>query len=350
MFDRFESILAAKKIPSAEVLGLSKESRPILGGMYGTGDTRISLIAGAHADEPIGSRFLRHLSSYLNSLPSTDPMLTEFEWWIVPDVNPDGALRNSVWHSEDDTHIDLANYLRYAIREAPGDDIEFGFPRGQDDVLARPENRSLYRWWSEAEGVFHLHGSLHSIHLAAGPWFLIDSAWVARTAELQTVCSEEVGAMGYVLHDVERNGEKGFKRIARGFCTRPHSQHMAQFFLSRGQAEIAARFRPSSMETIRSLGGDPLTIVSEMPLFIAPGIGEYLGPPDLVAERWKTRFEQWRERLLDGEDASMIQGEAASLGLRAMPIVDQMKLQWRFVTAAVTQIRGCIDEDASFAR
>ena len=41
---------------------------------------------------------------------------------------------------------------------------------------------------------------------------------------------------------------------------------MTQFFLDRQDELTARKFRPSSMETIRSVGGDPLTLVTEMPL------------------------------------------------------------------------------------
>ena len=34
-------------------------------------------------------------------------------------------------------------YLRNVVRERPGDDVEFGFPRGDDDTAARPENRAV---------------------------------------------------------------------------------------------------------------------------------------------------------------------------------------------------------------
>ena len=43
---------------------------------------------------------------------------------------------------------------------------------------------------------------------------------------------------------------------------------MRTFFLSRGDEEMASRFRQSSMDYARSLGGDPLCLVTEMPLFL----------------------------------------------------------------------------------
>jgi hypothetical protein len=182
----------------------------------------------------------------------------------------------------------------------------------------------------------------------AGPWFLIEPAWSERCEGLMAKCSEATERRGYALHDVERGGEKGFVRIARGFCTRPDSRSMRKHFLGLGDEATARGFRPSSMEAVRALGGDPLTLVSEMPLFITPGVGEDLGPPDSAAVVWRERLEIWRERLMseavgDKErahdaEASAVEAEAGKAGLRPMPVADQMRLQWSFITAGLEQV------------
>jgi hypothetical protein len=144
--------------------------------------------------------------------------------------------------------------------------------------------------------------------------------------------------LGYDLHDVERQGEKGFERIARGFCTRPDSARMRSHFLALGDPDMGSRFRPSSMEAIRSLGGDPLTLVSEMPLFLTPGVGQRLGPPDPALEAWRSRVENWRRRLDEDEDRAVVSSEAAEAGMSAMPIRHQLELQWRLITAGIEQV------------
>jgi hypothetical protein len=266
-------------------------------------------------------------------------LLSEYEWWIVPHINPDGAERNSTWQSKCEEKFDLVDYLSGRLREQPGDDIEFGFPRGPDDDDARPENVAVYEWWKRAGGGFFLHASLHGMGFAAGPWFLIESEWKNRCRELKDQCITHVEQLGYALHDVERNGEKGFFRLGRGFCTRPDSRYMRRHFLQLGDEQTAALFRPSSMETIRAFGGDPLTLVSEMPLFVTPGVGEQLGPPDPVAEEWKNRIEEWTAQLKTGDsESSAIEAEAKKFGLRAMPIRDQMELQLTFIAAGLEQV------------
>ncbi len=261
------------------------------------------------------------------------------EWWIVPHVNPDGEERNRGWQDPLPEAFDPVRTLEGAVRELPGDDLEFGFPRDSRDEDARPESRALLDWWLESVGVFHLHVSLHGMGFAAGPWYLLEPAWIDRTRTLRETCRRQTLELGYELNDVERSGEKGFHRIERGFCTRPDSDSMRAYFLSRNDPHTADQFRPSSMETIRALGGDPLTLVSEMPLFLTPGVGKSLGPPDPVLEDWKHRIATWREALSGPDpDRARIEAEMHAAGLRSMPVRDQMELQWAFIAAGLIEV------------
>lgn len=322
--------------PRAAVeIGRSRDGRPVLAARLGRGPVRISLLGGCHADEPVGPRLLWRLVAALEELDRDDPALAGLEWWILPHINPDGAARNAAWQRVGTPRFRLSEYLSGADREAPGDDIEFGFPRGPSDADARPEPAAAAAWWATADGPFDVHATLHGMAFAAGPWFLLEPAWVDRAEPLMRRCRKRVAELGYRLHDVERLGEKGFRRIGRGFATRPDSSSMRAHFLARGDLETADRFRPSSMEHVRSLGGDPLTLVSEMPLFLLPGVGEELGPPDRAAERWRGRIAAWTSRAAAGEEAAAIDAEAYDAGLRSMPIADQMRLQWTLIAAAI---------------
>jgi len=323
---------------AGDVIGRSREDRPILGFRIGRGALRVSLIGGCHADEPEGPRLLRHLAAFLGGLDASQPLLAEHEWWIVPHVNPDGEERNRAWQEDGAEAYDLAAYLTHAVREPPGDDIEFGFPSHSGDEGARPENRALWRWWREAAGPFNLHASLHGMAFGAGPWFLIEPAWRERSERLKRRCAEAAASLGYTLHDVERRGEKGFFRLGKGFCTRPDSLFMRKHFLDLGDEATADLFRPSSMEAIRSLGGDPLTLVSEMPLFITPGVGETLGPPDPKAEEWRRKIDAWRAQLARGRPAGRIEACSRSGCLEPMPARDQMTLQWAMIAAGLEQV------------
>lgn len=335
-------VLAAPRIPrdSGRILGPSRDERPVRGFRFGSGPLAVSLLGGCHADEPVGPRLLRHLVSYLSELDEDDPVLTTYQWWIIPHINPDGERRNAVWADDDAAAYDLGRYLEGVVRELPGDDIEFGFPRAEDDARARPENRAAFDWWRTCDRPFVLHVSLHGTRFIAGPWFLIEEAWSDRCEPLKRACAERVAELGYVLHDVERHGEKGFVRLERGFHTRPDSRLMIRHFEELGDLETAGRFRPSSMETIRALGHDTLTLVPEMPLFITPGVGETLGPPDPVAAQWQERVSGWTADLQATGDRRAITEAGAEAGILSMSVRDQMDLQWTFILAGLELATG----------
>jgi len=318
-------------------IGLSREGREIAGYRFGRGPLRVSLIAGCHADEPVGPAMLRRLAAFLAVRPEGDPLLTAATWYLVPHANPDGEARNAAWSTEtvptvdhlgrEDRGYDLPRFLARAVRERPGDDMEFGFPRDSHDASARPENRAVAAFLAPG-APFALHASFHSIAFASGPWFLIEPAWIDRTTDLRESLRGRVRAMGYQPFDVDRGGEKGFRRIDEGFTTRPDSRAMVAWFEARGDAATAALFRPSSMEYVRSLGGDPFTFVSEMPLFLRPLDEGDTGRPD------DPRFRAFFERLL-GKEPDEVRAEAARSGVRPMPLRDQMRLQLAFLNEAL---------------
>lgn len=337
----------ARPAPLEELpeIGRSREGRPVRGLRTGRGEFRVSLLAGCHADEPVGPRLLRRLVTFLEELPPSDPWRSELQWWVVPHVNPDGAARNEAWAGADVDRYDPVAYVRGVEREAPPDDVEFGFPRGPGDRDARPENRAVFDWWREAAGPFDLHVSLHGMALGEGPWFLVDADWRHRCGRLVERCTARTRELGGRVHDIDRHGEKGFERLASGFSTRPDSRAMRAHFMGRGEPEAAEDFRPSSMETMRALGGDPLTLVSEIPLFRVEefdpeGIG------DAAAVRsWKERLGRWRAELEAGGDHGEIRRRVREAGVRPVPVAEQMDLQWTLVAAgAETVLR---DRDAA---
>ena len=316
-------------------LGRSRQGRPVLGARFGHGPLRVSLIGGCHADEPVGPAMLDRLATLLSSSDPTDPLLASATWFLVPHVNPDGDLRNTAWSGElDDTadHLGepdkghrLAAYARHVVREAPGDDIEFGFPRGRDDTEARPENRAVSDFLAQG-APFDVHGSLHGMAFAPGPWFLIEREWIERTSSLRDNLRRRVKEMGYALLDWDRHGDKGFERIDEGFSTRPDSAAMIDHFRRLGDDRTASLFRPSSMEMVRSLGGDPFTFVSEMPLFL------HTEAQILSSDR--DAFRSWLTELAASTDSEAA-GLAEIAGIRPMPIRDQMRLQLAFVQEAI---------------
>lgn len=326
--------------PEGRVLGASREGRPIYGYRFGRGPFSVSLIAGCHADEPTGPELLERLVEHLADIPENDPLLTQATWSVVPHANPDGRARNAVWAEATvregaERIYDLAPYLENVVREYPGDDVEFGFPEGLEDTDARPENRAVAAFLAEA-APFHLHATLHGMAFAHGPWFLIEEAWVDRTGELRERITHRVREMGYALHDVDRKGEKGFSRIEEGFSTRPDSRAMKAHFRGLGDEETAALFRPSSMEYVRSLGGDPLTLVTEMPLFVVTESPNR--PPLPKGHEGKEEFAAWVHGLAAEGAPDDVRREAARHGVRGMPLRDQMALQIAFLNEGLRAV------------
>ncbi len=329
-----ETVLERPPPEAGQKIGTSRQGRDLIGHRIGRGPLHVSLIGGCHADEPVGPAMLDCLAAYLHGLAATAPLLSEVSWWIVPHVNPDGEAANAGWtgqrrpHPGGGTAYDLAFYLRHVVREPPGDDVEFGFPRHDGDVEARPENRAVADFLRPG-APFGLHGSFHGMAFAAGPWFLMEASWADRTVEMRHRLRSRVAGLGYIVHDIDRRGEKGFHRIDEGFTTRPDSRAMAAYFEELSDPETARLFRPSSMEYVGSLGGDPLTLVSEMPLFLLPAEcyleGDLISPPAL-------------NRLRSVSDAAALAGEAREIGLAAMAIEDQMRLQLAFIEEALESV------------
>lgn len=337
----FNQIVKSKIIipaPNGISIGHSRKSQPIHGYVYGSGNLKVSLMAGAHADEPTGPRLLYHLVNYLARQKKDHPLLQSFTWYIIPHINPDAENRNLSWYSYQDELYDFANYVQFVVREKPGDDIEWGFPDAESKAL-RPENKAAYDFWKSNPDGFDLHASLHSMGKSFGPWFLIDEDWVDRSSHIQSVCKEETHQKGYQLFDVDRKGEKGFTRINPGFCTKPRSEAMKLYFLQRDNPDMACNFHASSMESIKTLNNDTLTIVSEMPLFILPKSGNDISWPHPELEQWKQKFQDWKEQLQQNKATTeQINQWAQKAGIKPMRVRDQMYLQWIFICASLEQI------------
>lgn len=350
-FIDIEAVLEGPARPTASgrrEIGSSREGRRIFGYQLGRGRRRISLIAGCHADEPVGPAMLDRLAAWLQALDARDPPLADATWRLVPHTNPDSEAANEAWTSRlgpvetwtaGDTAVELASYLQNVVREPPGEDLEFGFPRSAEDLGARPEARAIAAFLGEG-GPFDLHASFHGMGFAAGPWFLIERAWIDRTAAMRESLRALVASRGYTVHDIDRRGEKGFERIDRGFTTRPDSRAMKAHFEALGDEAMAALFRPSSMEHVRSLGGDAFTMVSEMPLFLLPAAAFPAEQPVHVPSTN-------RLRLAAAEGARALAEAAAAENVRAMPIRDQIFFQLAFLDAALDAVIRADADDGS---
>ncbi|NNF59465.1 MAG: peptidase M14 [Rhodothermaceae bacterium] len=254
-----------------EVIGTSEEGRPIAGVTLGYGPQTVTLVAGAHADEPVGPETLRTL--VLEGLAARDwlaegeglhALFEQFTFKIVPHVNPDAEAKNQAWIKR---WPNLGAYLIHRLREPPGRDVEFGYP------VMRPENRAVSRFLFDYQPIA-LHMSLHGMGFAEGALLLIEERWADRTEALQSGYAEATQAVGLRLHDQDRSGDKGFRYLGPGFWTTPKGTAMRAYFRRQGDPETGEQFFLSSMELAVLSGRDPrtgqtpLSLVTELPLFV----------------------------------------------------------------------------------
>lgn len=312
----------------------------------------MSLVAGAHADEPVGPATAFALLRALVEDPELSGWLDAFRFFICPQINPDGAERNRVWFADPP---DAMTYLEHAVRETPGEDIEFGYPRAagafssaEDPLVAeelpalRPENEAVAEFLRRG-GPYAFHASLHGMGFSEGAWFLIGESWVERVPPLMERIAGRVEAAGWPRNHVDRRGEKGFRRIGRGFSTTPNHVAMRRFFLDAGDAATASLFHPSSMEFVQILGGDPLVMVSELPLFLVDGAERGGGPEEVGMRQERLREEMMRARaeLMRGEDGrAAARARLDGLGVRAAPLREQVALQSIMIFEALDFLEG----------
>lgn len=264
---RFISELAESQPGMVRVdqLGKSEEDRPIIGVRIGLGKRRISLMAGAHADEPVGPATLRLLIEQLiKNTGAFETLLEKYALFFIPHINPDGEARNQSWIDQwpDPEPVILNRY-----RELPGRDIEFGYPQ------MRVENQAVAEWWQQ-HAPFEMHINLHGMSISEGALLLINRDSIEQTQTIQQEFQQYIRSIGFGFHDHDRQGEKGFTRIATGLATTPESDKMREHFNQQGDSTTASAFHLNSMEYMASLGGNPVSLVTEFPLFRLPSTAD----------------------------------------------------------------------------
>lgn len=305
----------------SEVIGHSREGRPLYGYRMGEGPRLVTITAGCHADEPLGPMTAELLPRFI---PDYDGFLEDFTFRVVPQMNPDGAARNRPWFASE---LDFATYLEHSVRELPGDDIEFGFSEGPE---ARPECRAAIDWlWKH--GPVSAHFSLHGMAWAEGAWFLMNRDWADRVDWLTHALGALCTAWDVPQMEIDRKGEKGFSRIAKGVSTSPTSVAMKEHFLALDDPETAAKFLPSSMEFAESTGGNPLCLVSELPLFLLDVPADLEDP---VLYRFRDALAAAREQ---GDDFSMARLRR-DFHLRPLSLQTQIAMQFQMIDLALTYL------------
>lgn len=326
---------ACERAPHARLheIGASEEGRPLVALEIGSGPRLVSLMAGAHADEPVGPETLRVFAAALLAEPERFPgVLGALRLLIVPHIDPDGEARNRRWIER---WPSLDAFARHVRREPPGRDIEFGYP----DL--RPENAAWSAFVSsqiQRHGALAFHASLHGMAFSEGALLLIERRWAGeRTRALRRAFAEAARGDGFRLHDHNRMGEKGFFAIEPGFTTTPEGEAMQHHFRALGDDDMAARFRRSSMEEARRLslprGGDPLSLVTEMPLFLVEH--DPTSPPGEPRAylAWQRALADWKAAPTDS-----IAPLAERFGVRPVPVASALRMHFWTLTLGLRRV------------
>ena len=330
-----------------ETVGESEGGRPIAGVTLGYGPRLVTLVAGAHADEPVGPETLRTLVTeglaargWGAEGGGLEDLWERFTVRIVPHVNPDGEARNRAWIERWDADAPahtLGHYLRGRRREPPGRDVEFGYP----DL--RPENRAATAFLF-GHGPVDLHASLHGMGFSEGALLLVERRWLGtdRDAALRAGFAQAAADAGLRLHDHDRGGDKGFRYGGPGLWSTPEGAAMRRHFLDLGDPGTAGLFRQSSMETaVATAPGDPpLAVVTELPLFVLgagdesrPGV-----PATLFA--FQEVMPTLIEAAAEGQDLAPL---VAPFGLRALDLETQVRLHLRTLDLALAAVDAAGD-------
>ncbi len=338
VFDALEAACdASPHLATFETIGHSEEGRPIAGVTLGVGPRIVTLMAGAHADEPVGPETLRLV--VLEGLAmqgwgapdgGLEALFEQVTFRIVPHVNPDAEARNAPWISPFDASQpteSLAAYLRHRLREAPGRDVEFAFPD------ARPETAAVARFLFSA-GPPALHASLHGMGFSEGALLLIDRDHLAapETEALRDGFRQAAARAGLRLHDHDRGGDKGFRYGGPGFTSTPLGAAMRAHFLSLDDPETASRFGLSSMETAALGAPGVLSVVTELPLFVLDAEAEREPGVPALLHRWTALQPDIAEALAAGRDLGPL---VAPLGLRALDTPTALSLHLEVLDLAL---------------
>jgi hypothetical protein len=177
---------------------------------------------------------------------------------------------------------------------------------------------------------------------AEGAWVLLEKSVAAKDISMRTRIAQALRTAGFRLHDIDRRGEKGFTRIAPGFCTTPTSEAMAMHFNAQGDVETAAIFHWSSMEFIQSESPEATIMVTELPVFsLSGGYGARSQLPQTLPKTspkpGTTNYEKFRDslkQLIAVEDYSGAVDLGRQYDLQPVPFEVQCRTQLELVKIA----------------
>lgn len=104
--------------------GSSYQGEPIYHVVFGEGKVKVLVVAGPHADEPIGSVTVFSLLTLLNN-NNQELVKQDIQWHIVPCIDPDGAKLNEGWTQEAFSH---KSFMENFHKQDHLDQVDASFP------------------------------------------------------------------------------------------------------------------------------------------------------------------------------------------------------------------------------
>ncbi len=182
-----------------------------------------------------------------------------------------------------------------------------------------------------------MHASLHGMGFSEGALLLIEKRWLGtdRDQSLRAGFAQLAESASLRLHDHDRGGDKGFRYGGPGFWSTPEGTAMRQHFLDGGDPDTAALFRQSTMETAVALGGEPLCVVTELPLFVlTTDLGRQPGVP-VTLLAFQDAMPRLVEAAGEGQDLARL---VTPFGLRALDLETQVRMHLATLDLALAAV------------
>lgn len=305
-----------------QLIGHSEAGRPIHAYRMGPKDRPlVSIVAGAHPDEPAGPLAAMQLAHRYQE----SPLLQAVQLAVVPHLDVDGSHEQIPWLAAYDELIDPLLFLEHRLRRLPGADREFAWPGAPWGGTVLQENLAADAFFN-ACGPAIAHLSLHGMAIAEGAWFLLDQHLI-RDSQLWQNLRHVAQSVELPLHESVRHGDKGFRRAGLGFCTIPSGAAMRRWALQT-EPRFKDSFGYSSMEAAsrraQAQGAPPpLCAVSEFPLFAVQHRGD---------GAWRSRFAQIP---FADEPASAWQELSRCYRIKRVPLAQQVQGMLAMVEAVI---------------
>jgi hypothetical protein len=279
------------RIPGITIqkIGSSREGREIFAIEIGTGDKHVFAIGGAHADEPTGTVTLVHLARELAKLKKS---ITEYTFFFIPQLDPDGAALNWQWMKEPYFY---KNFARFNYRNNnPENDVEHGIPILEEQTMR--QEVEAFKTFIDGIGKIDYYITLHTTHLLGGALFVVCLQDMNQTKTIINFLTTQCRNHGIEMMDIELYGQMGIERLAPGFITAPRVEDFQKFY--KDHPDILKKIKMNTYQYALERCGAKLSLISELPFLVDP---ELNNTEETKMSRYDLEMEDIRrgEKLLE---------------------------------------------------